>query len=229
MIEKLLGMADGQWFVALLVVGALTTLAKGLFGLRRSTSQDRRDFLDLWSRRSSDDLWLEVAVRHQFGSYLPASLIRQLQRSPQAGRALLDVASGWDFLDMKDGTGEIHWRARRHENPRLRKLERKALMVLYFALAFPGLMLGYYALIAKSGLLASWMMWPFVALLLGTALFCLIRHDTLDMAERSMTRWLRPPNEAAKDIGDVTVPTSVSDLLAGGIVPHEPPVPSNAP
>ena len=191
MLEKLVGMADGQWFVALLVVGGLTGLAKGLFNLRRSSSQDRRDFLELWSRRSSDDLWLEVAVRHQFGSYLPAALIRRIQLGPQAGRALLDVATAWELLDMSDKTGKIQWRAKRHQKPRHRQMERWVLMALYVMYAFVGFMLGYLALGAKSGALTSWVVWLYVVLFVGAAFYCLARHDTLVTAERAMERWIR--------------------------------------
>ena len=100
---------------------------------------------------------------------------------------------------MRDDTGEIHWRAKRHEIPRHRMLERYALMVVYFVLAFLGLMLGTSAITAKDGLLTSWMMWPFVMFLLGAAFFCLVRHDTFVTAERSMTRWLQPSTQIAKD------------------------------
>jgi len=216
MIEKLLEMADGRWVVPLMVVAGLTALAKALFGMQRSTSQDRRDFLDLWSRRSSDDLWLEVAVRHHFGAYLPASLIRRLQLGPQAGRALLDVATGWDFLDMRDGTDQIHWRATWRESPLRRKWERRALITLYFALAFAGFMSGYFAITAKGGLFGSWIVWLYVVLLVGTAFFCLARRDTLLAAERSMTRWLQQSADLSETPSSV-----VNGLLAGMENPAE--------
>jgi len=229
MIEKLLGMADGQWFVALLIVGALTASAKAMFGLFRSTSQDRKDFLDLWSRRSSDDLWLEVAVRHQFGSYLPASLIRQVLLGPQAGRALLDIATGWDCLEMKDETGQIHWRSEWRANPRFRKLERRVLVPLYFVLAFAGLMIGFSALRATAGVLASWTAWVYVMALIGLAFGCLGRHGALVAAERSMTRWLRPPRESENNTDGIVLLTSLSDLLPGEASSEQHSLPTSAP
>jgi hypothetical protein len=192
MVEKLLGMADGRFVVPIVVVIGLSVLIKGLFSLNRSKSQDRKDFLEVWgTREAPDDLWLEVAVRHQFGEYLPASLIRSLQRSPQAGRALLDVAQSWDLLEMHDETGEVGWRVERHKNPRRRLWERRGFVVLYFCLMSVGLMLVYLASIAGKGSpFGSWVAWLYVILLIGSGMWCLARHETLGVAERSMSRWL---------------------------------------
>jgi hypothetical protein len=216
MLEKLLGMVDGRLFFPLVVLAGLTALAKALFGLRRSTSQDRRDFLDLWSRQSSDDLWLEVMVRHQFGAYLPASLIRRLQLGPQAARALVDVAASWDLLEMDDETWEVRWRAKRHRRPGLRKWERWACMVLYFVLALCGLMLGYRTVAAKAGDAAPWLMWLYVVLSLGAAFFCLMHHEVLGIAERSMSRWLAP---RTKPHGAVFHMTAAGDSCETGESP----------
>ncbi|UZW58921.1 hypothetical protein [Lysobacter enzymogenes] len=66
----------------------LAWLVKGVFTLHRSRGQDRKDFLDLWAKQDqSDDLWLQVAVRHVYGEYLPAAVLRYLIRQPQGTRA----------------------------------------------------------------------------------------------------------------------------------------------
>jgi hypothetical protein len=175
----------------LVVMLGLTVLVKAGFNLHRSRSQDRKDFLELWTKQVPDNLWLEVAIRHQFGAYLPASLIRSLQRHPQAGRALLEVASCWDLLDMDDATGAIQWRAKRHERPVRRKWERWVSLASYFVFAFAGLTLAYTRVVATDGnASSSWLLWIFCAFLLGIAFSCLTYHETLGAAERSMTRWL---------------------------------------
>jgi len=130
---------------------------------------------------------------------------------------------------MRDDSGEIHWRSKRHADPRHRKWERWALKVLYFALAFSGLMLGYFAIVAKGGLLASWVMWLYVVLLVGTAFFCLARHETLAMAEHSMTRWLRPPTDAEGNTDGIVLLKSLSDLLPGEASSEQHPLPSSTP
>lgn len=191
MIDTLMGMSGGKFVFPLVVMLGLTVLVRAVFNLHRSRSQDRRDFLELWTKQSPDDLWLEVAIRHQFGAYLPAILIRSLQRHPQAGRALSDVASCWDLLDMDDTTCAIHWRAKRHESPVRRKGERWVLLASYFVLAFIGLMLAYVSVVARDEIASSsWLLWVYCVFLLGAALSCLTYHETLGVAERSMTRWL---------------------------------------
>jgi len=111
LIEKLLELAHGRLVIPLIVIVAGVALAKGALHLTRSRSQDRKDFLDLMrSTEVQTDLWITVAVRHAFGAYLPSAVIRQLMSSPQPGRALAEVASAWDFLEMDDETSELSWR-----------------------------------------------------------------------------------------------------------------------
>lgn len=191
MIDSLMGMGGGKFVFPLVVTLGLTVLVRAVFNLHRSKSQDRRDFLELWAKQAPDDLWLEVAIRHQFGAYLPACLIRSLQSHPQAGRALLEVASCWDLLDMDDATGAIQWRAKRHERPVRRKWERWVSLASYFVFALAGLMLAYTRVVATDGNAPnSWLIWIFCVLLWGTAFSCLTYHEMLGVAERSMTRWL---------------------------------------
>lgn len=217
MIETLLGIKQGSFIFPLVVLTGLTVLAKAVFGLHRSRSQDRRDFLELWAKQAPDDLWLEVAIRHQFGSYLPASVIRSLQRHPQAGRALMDVGTCWDLLEMDDATGVVRWRASRHRNVTWRRWERRGLVVAYFLLAFFGLMLGYVTAVASGASASSWLLWACCILLLGTAFACLTYGETLEVADRSMSRWL-----VAESISEVqrecvasaeTVPETVVELI----------------
>lgn len=191
MIEKLLELADGRLVVPLVVVAIGVALAKGVFSLTRSRSQDRRDFLDLFrGHDAQSDLWVTVAVRHVFGAYLPATLIRQLMSSPQPGRALLEVAGAWDFLDMDDETGQLTWRRKRFRVASARKFAVRALNVLYFVLASISLWLAY---LCVTGALAGgtlWAAWAY-AIMSGFAAFgCLAYGDNLKDADKAARRWL---------------------------------------
>jgi hypothetical protein len=63
-IQELLVASHGTLLVPLALLVALTVLAKGMFSLHRSKSQNRKDFLELWRGEHPDDLWLEVAGRY---------------------------------------------------------------------------------------------------------------------------------------------------------------------
>lgn len=193
MIDKLIESSGGRLLLPIVLALVAASLAKGIFGLYRSKSADRRDFLDLWSKaESQSDLWLEVAVRHLVGTYLPASLIRSLMRSPQAGRALLDVAESWDLLEMHDETNEVHWRTKRHRNLKWRKIEWRVYLLGYFlAMGFGGYLIFLAFMSSASTLqLKEVNLWLYGAIFIGFGLWCLSKSDRLKTASRAMPRWL---------------------------------------
>lgn len=191
MIEKLLELGDGRLLVPIIVVFVGVALAKGGFTLTRSRSQDRRDFLDLFrGYRDENDLWLTVAVRHGFGAYLPANLIRQLMAGPQPGRALLDVCNAWNFLDMDDETGDLAWRRRLFRNARVRRIVVRVLSVLYFLLASLCLFLAYLCVKGTLDGKMLWIAWSYVILSGGGAFACLAYGDNLNDADKAARRWL---------------------------------------
>lgn len=194
MFEKLLEVVDGRLLVPLVVVAAGVALVKGVFSLTRSRSQDRRDFLDL--SRGHDiqtDLWLTVAVRHVFGAYLPASLIRRLMYSPQPGRALLEVASAWDFLDVDDVSGELRWRRQWFHAARSRKIIARVLSTLYLVLASISLWLAYSCVTGAFHGITLWIAWAYVILSGFAAFGCLSYGDSLKDADKAARRWLGMP------------------------------------
>lgn len=192
MLSKLLEITEHRLLIPLVLIAAATALAKAVFGMHRFRSQDRKEFLELWaSRRSGDDLWMEVAVRHQFGEYLPASLIRSLMSAPQAGRALLDVSTIWALLDHNDETGEVHWRNKRHRNRTWRNIERYALNTGYFLLMGTALILGYLlAKASEGGTFSAGTLWVLVGALIILAFAALGKADVLGTAEKAAPRWL---------------------------------------
>jgi hypothetical protein len=191
MIEKLLEMADGRLLIPLVVAAVGVAMAKGAFSLFRSRSQDRRDFLDLFrDHEAQSDLWMTVAVRHVFGAYLPASLIRQLMSSPQPGRALLEVGGAWDFIDMDDETGELTWRRKLFRAPRRRRVVVWTLNVAYFVLAATSLWLAYLCLTGQLDGRALWIAWVY-AILCGAGAFAALAYgDSLNDASKAAERWL---------------------------------------
>ena len=191
MIEKLLDLADGRLLIPLIVIVVGVSLVKGVFHLTRSRSQDRRDFLDLMrGNESQTDLWITVAVRHAFGAYLPAAIIRQLMSSSQPGRALAEVALAWDFLEMDDETAELSWRRGWWKTARNRKFAINALAIFYFLLAAISLWLGYVCLTGSLEGKALWIAWSYAILSAFGAASCLSYGDNMKGADRAARRWL---------------------------------------
>lgn len=191
MIDKLIELGDGRLLIPLVIVVTGAAFAKGVFTLFRSRSQDRRDFLDLFrGHGAQSDLWVTVAVRHVFGAYLPTSLIRQLMSSPQPGRALLEVASAWSFIDMDDETNELSWRIKAFRSARLRKLCIAVLALLYFVLAFVSLSLVYVCLSGDVEGKVLRIGWTY-AVLTGVGAFAALSYgDNLKDAHVAVSRWL---------------------------------------
>ncbi len=118
---------------ALLIPAVLFVLVlyviRGLSGLHGRRSQNRKEFLDLWdSTRSQDDLWLEVVVRHLFGSYLPARVIRLALAQPDKAQSLLDLAELWPLFRFDPASQTVSWLHKRHDT--LKRLKAGRTMLL---------------------------------------------------------------------------------------------------
>lgn len=189
MIDQLLKESGSLLLVPLAMIVAGFYLTKGFYGLHRSRSQDRKDFLDLWAKADkSDDLWLQVAIRHIFGENLPSSVIRHLMVQPQASQSLGDMAFAWPLLDMNETSGELKWRAPRHFSPRIRRIERMAWLTGYVLLAALGFGSVWLAVIAGKSLLgaASWILAFEMACF---AFWSLMRSERLHNANIDVPRW----------------------------------------
>jgi hypothetical protein len=190
-IQELLDASNDKLLIPLAVVAVLTTLAKGLFSLHRSRSQNRKEFLELWRGDHPDDLWIEVAVRHLVDEYLPASIIRMLRACPQAGRALGEIAESWPLLEMDDETGDVRWCASRYASPLQRKWWGRAFSIGYFVLFGAGLFLGYLLLVTSQPVPAP--VWAYPITGISSGLICLHSADRLKTADRAVPRWLGLP------------------------------------
>lgn len=191
MIDELLNFGGQQALIPVLAAVVGTWLVRGLFGIHRSKSQNRKEFLELWAHgQLQDDIWLEVSVRHLFGTYLPASLIRSLLQSPQAARALLEVSESWDFLDMDDETKEVKWKKERYSDPNKRNWSRRLFSWSYFVCMGLALFIGYLMLATSLGPAYSAVGWVYVFFFAGLAFWCLSKSDGLNTANIAVPRWL---------------------------------------
>lgn len=191
MFDKLLSLGSEKLLIPLVVVAVGVALARGLFTVARSHSQDRKEFLDLFrNHEAQNDLWLTVAVRHVFGAYLPANLIRQLMSSPQPGRALLEVGRAWDFIDMDDETGELFWRRKFFRPAWARNTAIVLLAAAYFVLACAAILLAYVCLTGNFDGKALWIAWTYAILSALGALAALTYGDNLKDASKAISRWL---------------------------------------
>jgi hypothetical protein len=194
MIEKLMELEGGKFLIPVVVIVAVAAVVKGMFGIHLSRSSDRRDFLELFQKyQGENDLWLSVAVRHLFGAYLPATLIRQLMRNPQPGRALLEVADAWDLLDMANESGELHWRRRRFASPAFRRVLGWVLLASYFVLAGLALVLGYLNVVVGFDEIGPTVVWIYVLFMTLGAFWCLTYQENLKNAGKAAQRWLGLP------------------------------------
>ncbi|QQP96730.1 hypothetical protein [Lysobacter enzymogenes] len=189
MLNELLKEDGGQWVIPIAIAAAAVVLAKGLFGLHRSRSQDRKDFLDLWAKTDkTDDLWLQVAIRHVFGEVIPPALIHRFLNHPQGARALGNLAFAWPLLDVDDATGALRWRRSWHYSKLLRRLEHAASLIAYGILGVAAFVFaGAGALSGKT--FAGLCFW---ILAVESAVFAyrmLMGAERLDSANESVPRW----------------------------------------
>lgn len=194
MIEKLLEASNGKMLIPVLCALVGAALVKGIYNLHRSRSADRRDFLDLWVRSERrDDVWLEVSIRHLFGTYLPASIIRSLMQSPQAARALLEVSEFWDLLEINDETLDVSWKKRSHTTMSGRRRWRYALNGLYFLSMGLALVCFYVAIVVDAKVMLVVSFWLYGLFLGGVGMRCLHLADKLTTANTGAPRWLGLP------------------------------------
>lgn len=194
----------GYLIPAVLFVVALYVM-RGLFGLHGRRSQSRKDFLDLWdATRSQDDLWLEVAIRHLFGTYLPARVIWLALARPDKSRALLDLTALWPLLHFDPETQTVRWLHRRHESKKAQAYGRYFLLFGYFALALLGMYLATVAIGLGHNSFGGWV-YGVCAVVAGTGAFaCVAREDALRVAASVGSEWIARINQTAKHAAPTT-------------------------
>ena len=211
MIEKLLDVGGQQLILPILIAIAGLYAARGLSGVHTRLAQRRKEFLELWnSDRSSDDLWLQVAIRHLYGCYLPASVIRRIMRWPDAAESLLAISELWPMLMVDVQSDRVQWKSSRHERVGNIWLERLLMLGCYFVFATLALVVATVALRSEALSVAA-VSYAVIAISLGIAsLASLARDDRLGGASKQGPELLRRINGDESD----AVPNVVTPLAS---------------
>lgn len=174
--------------MAIIIAGLYLT--KGIYGLRRSRNQDRKDFLDLWAKSDkADGFWLQVAVRHLYGENLPMPLIRHLLGLPQAARGLVEVSFAWRLLDIDDATGELYWRNPRHYRPWVRVWEARLYLIGYLTMGLASLGSVWLGFFVEAKSVVGVISWVYALLFGAIAYAALIKCERLRDAHIGVPRW----------------------------------------
>jgi hypothetical protein len=191
--------AGGSGFLipAVLVVLVLYAI-RGVFGLHGRRSQHRKEFLELWeSARTRDDLWLEVAVRHLCGTYLPAQVVRLALEQPDKSQSLFDLAELWPLFRFDPDSKTVSWQKRQHESLNRRRASRKILLLGYFVCALLAVLAALVAFKSGPSTFTGWV-YGVCAVVTGfVALICLMREDTIKVAAAVGDDWMVRINRVA--------------------------------
>jgi hypothetical protein len=171
--------------------------ARGMFSLHGRRSQQRKEFLELWNEsRIQDDLWLEVSIRHLFGTFLPAPIIRLALQQPDRGQALLEISELWPMFQLNRESSTVRWLRRRHLTLKRRKLARRLFLIAYFVCALAAVGAAQIAFKAGPASFSGWL-YGVGAVVSGLAAFaCLSREDSMKTAARVGEEWLVRINSA---------------------------------
>ncbi|WP_369977196.1 hypothetical protein [Xanthomonas bundabergensis] len=190
-IQYLLSAGGLKVAVPLVVMGFAVISVRGGFGLHRSYSANRKEFLDIfqeWEKRG--DLWLSVSIRHCFGKYLPPCLIRRLMDSSDPASALLEVSNGWGAFVFDPNASILRWRNPRNSSSGTRKWKRRWYLLGYFGLACTAMLIAYGAVRLDLTDVQTFIAWTYAALAAFGAVFCLVEGDHLKDAGVAAERWL---------------------------------------
>ena len=171
---------------------------RGFFSMYVHKSVARREFLELWERsRSEDDVWLEVAVRHWIGTYLPAHVIRLALAQPDKTQSLFELAELWSFLLYHRATRTVRWRSPRFNALECSKLGRWLWGLVYLVLIFSAMVFGMvaYQMTEING--TRWIYSGSALLFLFFALAALAREDSGKVIASNGEEWIARINAAA--------------------------------
>lgn len=162
---------------------------RGLFGLHGRRSQHRREFLDQWDpARIDDDLWLEVAIRHLWGTSLPAHVIRTAMKYPHSSQGLADLSELWELFEYDPCTRTVRWRKLRSRSGAARKLARHWPFIRYMVFACIGMGATDWAPMANG--LGQWVFSVFAMIMGVGAVLSLCHSDVEKTATCVSERWI---------------------------------------
>lgn len=190
-VNRLIELHGGQLIVPLVICALLVAAFKSLSAIGQTRSSARREFLELFQDADKkDDLWLSVCTRHQFGAYIPVSIIRRLHKLDQPALAIQEVADAWSLVDLDDATGEVRWRKSWYASPKVRRRIIFALFAGYFFFAMASALIAYVLFFGQFSGRASFAYWLWALVFATTAAVCLYWFDLLRTGAPSLERWL---------------------------------------
>ncbi|GAB3359147.1 hypothetical protein [Lysobacter tyrosinilyticus] len=198
-MEKVLAIGGSGYLIPAVLFILVLYVIRGLFGLHGRRSQHRKEFLELWdATRSQDDLWLEVAVRHLCGAYLPARVIRLALAQPDRSQSLFDLAELWPLFRFDADSQTVSWQHQRHNTLAKRRMGRAVLLAGYFACALIAVLAALVASKSGDSTFAGWV-YGVCAVVTGfVAIICLMREDTIKTAASIGDEWQSRINRHAK-------------------------------
>lgn len=181
-IAKQLGPGFVVPAILILVVG---WLAKVLMDMHISSRQSRRDFLDLWRTVDrQDDLALETVIRHLWGSYVPAPVIRAALQAPYPSDTLRRLTRVWDHLRFDSDAGQLVIASHALFTVTRRRLAAFGFLLGYVALAAMAMLLLHNIARASPTDLLSWLRVVLAIVSVIGAIGCLGRSDSVSALNR---------------------------------------------
>lgn len=170
--------------------------AKGLYGLVGHRSRHRKEFLDLWDPvRAQDDLWLEVVVRHHFGTTLPAGVIRMALAQPDKSLALFEICELWPLFRYDRDTQTVTWLHRWHVRQKGRRMEQRLMGAAYLVLMFVALGCAFAVTTKAPDSFVGWLYALGGVSFAGLAFVAVARQSTMTAAADSGDAWIQRINQ----------------------------------
>lgn len=198
MLKDLVDVGGSGLFVPAVLSIVVLYGARALFSLHGRRGQHRREFLELWdSNRIKDDFWLEISIRHLFGAYLPAHVIRIALSQPDRGKSLKDLVKLWPQYWFETDSLTVGWRHTYRQKSGLIVIERALWILTYIFLAFAAVDSALTASRAEPTTFFAWVHWTFALVAVGTAFHCLNAQEAAQVAASSGNSWISRINSAA--------------------------------
>jgi hypothetical protein len=190
-VKEILEAGGGTFLLPSVLFVLVLYAVRGVFGLHGRRGQHRREFLELWDEsRAADDLWLEVAVRHLFGTFLPARVIRLALDQPDRSRSLADLCGLWDLLTFNPHDQTVRWAPALKVSVARSRFGRSLCFAAYMSCALAALLAGAVAAHYGHTSLFGWVYGVGAVVVAFLAFICLTYEETVATARSSGDRWI---------------------------------------
>lgn len=197
MFEQILTFLGKPFVVPAVLMLSCAWIFNKLSALHDSRRRGRTDFLEHWHDVDNmSDMRLEVITRHFVGSYIPADVIRTINRMPFPTQTLFDLEGIWAMLRFDHTSKTLDWNDSKMGDAKYRFWRKIWAFLGYVALVVGAVF--FFGLVLKTEP-SRWMAWlsAFNTLALFIlAMSCLARFDTLGQADRNGAALLSRINAA---------------------------------